>query len=199
MLLEQQLYNVIWKTCAFLAKQSPVLTLISRCFWPAIILLTGTPLSLSLYAHSEYLLTLLIFTYSLFFCLQAGSPINGYQKPPWGQEPGACTHLPFLFPPSANQKITTRCLCVWLALWKTSQSLSKKTWKNIPVKPYIHSFSSTIVHLSWKESALQIYDWIKHCTVCSCPRLAVTHAHRMCSESHISSNCPLPRPSNRPH
>lgn len=30
-------------------------------------------------------------------------------------------------------------------------------------------FSSTIVHLSWKESAFVIYDWIKHCTVCSCP------------------------------
>lgn len=77
-------------------------------------------------ADTQCLLSLFIFTYRLFFCPQAGSPIIRYQKPPWGQKPGARTHLLFLFPPSANQKIT-RCLCVWLA----SNLCLKKPHKNL--------------------------------------------------------------------
>lgn len=84
-------------------------------------------------ADSECLLSLFIFTYRLFFCPQAGSPIIRYQKPPWGQKPGARTHLLFLFPPSAHQKIT-RCLCVWLSFSLCLKKPPTKTWKNIPVK-----------------------------------------------------------------
>lgn len=127
-------------------------------------------------------MSLVIFTYSLFFCPQAGSPINGYQKPPWGQKPGAWTRLLFLFPPSANQKITTKCLCVWLTLWNISKSLfpsqknlEKHTCEIIRSLFFFHYCSSVL-----KRMCFMIYEWIKHCTLWFCPPFAVTHAHHMC-------------------
>lgn len=129
-------------------------------------------------ANIECLLSLFIFTYRLFFCPQAGSPIIRYQKPPWGQKPGARTHLLFLFPPSANQRIT-RCLCVWLASSLCLKKNPAKTLKNIPVKAthsrffFFHCCLYEKNLLSWYTTELNSIQFA------SVLLSAVTHAHHM--------------------
>lgn len=147
-------------------------------------------------ADTQCLLSLFIFTYRLFFCPQAGSPIIRYQKPPWGQKPGARTHLLFLFPPSANQKIT-RCLCVWLAsnlcLKKPHKNLEKHTCESHTFNVF---FSLLFV---WKESAFMIFDWIKLYTVRFCSPFCCDTCTSRVPRVTSSCNCPLFRPFNQHH
>lgn len=149
-------------------------------------LLTGTfPLKtflspISLLVHTSCLLSLSSSLTVYFSVLRQGALSTDTKNllEDRSLEPG----LVFFFSPHLFQKITTRCLCVRLSSWNTSQSLSqkpKKPWKKHTCETIHLLFAPTIVHLSWKESASWYMTELKHCTVCCCPPLTETHAHHV--------------------